>query len=654
MMNYSIGLRGLQIAQRAIELIGMNLNNAATVGYHRQELSISPLEFDPQFRLTSSSLDFSSGALRKLDMLLEQELTRQQPQIGHVQMELAGLRNLEGSLGDLDSAPLARSLGAYFDALNALAVDSHSGPLRQQVVSMAQAMATEIRSLATYTSDLRSSIEVQARANIAQANGLIQEITKLNGEIHRVAVGGGNPNLLLDRRDQAISELGMYIDIQVNNRDMPTGMVNVSAWGTPLVMGTVCTEFEIGTDPEGRLGVSVKGASYFQTDVYGGSIGGLLSLANELLPEVQTGLDALARALIVQMNQLHAQGVGAGGSFTSLAGAPVDGASTLDRWSLPVTDGVIRVRVTGPDGVVTVHELSVDAAGDTVGSMAAKFDGLDHLTASVAGGALYVSADTGYTFDFLPALSSSPTVSTLTGTSEATVSGLYVGDVNQTYRAVVVGGGEVGVSADLTVEVYDGSGLLVRRLTVGQGYVAGSVLELQDGITVSFSTGTLNAGETFDIRATANSDTSGFLAAAGLNAFFQGDSAATIDVRAELQSDPSRVAVSRGGLGIDNDNLLRMVDVGRQSLAALDGLTPQEYFRRMTFTVGQAVSVRESRLAGLENVRQQLLLQRDAVSGVDMNEESAKLLMFERMFQAMSRFIATQDRAMQSLLEIVR
>jgi len=655
MMNYSIGLRGLQIAQRAIELIGTNLSNAATEGYHRQELAISPLEFDPYFHLTATPLDLHNGALRKIDLLLDQELARQQPQLNQVKQELAGLRNIQAAFGDIDGAGLARSLGSYFDALNALAVDSHSGPLRQQVVSTAQALALQIRSVATYLSDLQTHVQVQARTDIERANGLIREIAQLNGEINRVTVTGGNSNLLRDRRDQAIVELGQYIDIQVNDRGQPTGMVNVSAWGTPLVMGMTFTEFEIGTDESGRLGVSVRGAAYYQADVYGGSVGGLLSLANELLPGIQANLDSLARELVTQMNQLHVQGVGAGGSFTSLTGAvvPTDG-TTLDQWPLPVTDGMIQMRVIGPDGAVTIHEIAVDAGVDTVQSMAAKFDALGPLTANVANNTLYLSAEPGYTFDFMPALPSSPSASTLTGTSEATVLGLYTGLANQTYRAVVVGGGEVGVTDDLTVEVYDGSGAMVRRLTVGQGYIAGDELMVADGIVLSFSTGTLNAGETFEMRAVANSDTSGFLAAAGMNTFFQGHSAATIDVRAELVADPDRLAASRGGLGIDNDNLLRMADVARQNWSELDDLTPQEYFRRLTVSVGQAVSVRETRAIALENVKQQLMAQRDAVSGVDMNEESAKLLMFERLFQAMSRFIATQDRAMQSLLEIIR
>ncbi|MFW5839478.1 MAG: flagellar basal body rod C-terminal domain-containing protein [Planctomycetota bacterium] len=44
---------------------------------------------------------------------------------------------------------------------------------------------------------------------------------------------------------------------------------------------------------------------------------------------------------------------------------------------------------------------------------------------------------------------------------------------------------------------------------------------------------------------------------------------------------------------------------------------------------------------------------RDAISGVDTNEEAAKMLMYEQMFQAVSKFITTQNRALQDLMEII-
>ena len=42
MSNYYIGLSALDVAQRAIDLIGANIANASTKGYHRQELMTAP------------------------------------------------------------------------------------------------------------------------------------------------------------------------------------------------------------------------------------------------------------------------------------------------------------------------------------------------------------------------------------------------------------------------------------------------------------------------------------------------------------------------------------------------------------------------------------------------------------------------------------
>ena len=42
MSDYSIALSGLAAAQRAFDVIGNNIANAATEGYHRQRLELSP------------------------------------------------------------------------------------------------------------------------------------------------------------------------------------------------------------------------------------------------------------------------------------------------------------------------------------------------------------------------------------------------------------------------------------------------------------------------------------------------------------------------------------------------------------------------------------------------------------------------------------
>jgi len=42
MSDYAIGISGLNAASRALEVIGNNIANAATEGYHRQRLELEP------------------------------------------------------------------------------------------------------------------------------------------------------------------------------------------------------------------------------------------------------------------------------------------------------------------------------------------------------------------------------------------------------------------------------------------------------------------------------------------------------------------------------------------------------------------------------------------------------------------------------------
>ena len=42
MSNLSIGISGIQAAQKALDIIGNNLANAATPGYHRQRINFTP------------------------------------------------------------------------------------------------------------------------------------------------------------------------------------------------------------------------------------------------------------------------------------------------------------------------------------------------------------------------------------------------------------------------------------------------------------------------------------------------------------------------------------------------------------------------------------------------------------------------------------
>jgi len=324
-------------------------------------------------------------------------------------------------------------------------------------------------------------------------------------------------------------------------------------------------------------------------------------------------------------------------------------------WAMPVSAGDIHVRLidTATGEAVRYTVTVADPSTETLADMAAKFDAVPHLSAGVTEARLHLVAEAGYEFDFLPVLPADPASSTLTGTAAPTLAGVYAGETNQTLTATVVGTGQVGVTPGLTIEVRNAGGELLRTLGVGLGYEAGEPLDLGDGLSVSMGLGTLNDGEAFTVDALARSDPTGFLAAAGINTLFSGTTSDTMGVVSRIQTDASCLATSLGTPGLDNLNLRRMIGVGETPLAGLDGDIPADAFRAVVTRVGQWVALREARSESLQNLLEELTRQRNDTSGVDINEEAATMLVLERMFQGMAKYLAAVDRTHQYLMDLV-
>jgi len=655
MADYDIALSGLEVARRAIELVGTNIANVATDGYHRQDLRIEPLDSN---RMGELSIGGSRVAvvLRSIDGLLEGEILRQQPLYGQASQELSTLQSIESALDNVDAKGLVQAINDFFGSLTELAAHPDSQAMREQAVWAADSMASQFRNLGSFFEDLQEELLVQAQSLVADANQLARNTAQLNNDIESVTVRGGSANLLKDKRDQAIQDLAELVDAQANTVSDTSGVTDVVAWGTPLVSGSHAIELDVQVTEGGKLGVSVEGAEYYTTDLTGGRIGGLLNLANNIVPDLVSGLDALAKSIVDGINARHVQGVGTAGAFTGLTGRTREtGAlSEWSEWGDTLTAGTLNVRVSDLQaGTVARAEIDVDGA-DTLADVAARLDAVAGIDASVAGGALRIEASdpNRYRFDFLavPVL----TVDAgWTGTSAPSVRGTYTGEAGGTYTATVTTGGTVGLTQGAAVQVTNSAGEIVTTLHPGAGYAAGDSLEVDAGLTAAFTAGTLTAGETFTIAAPALSDTSGLLAAAGVNTFLTGDSALTMGVRREIMDD-SRLLATAAGEGLnDNVNVRRMAEVGETPLAALGNMAPPDRYRQYITSVAQQVSVTKARSGALEDILNQLYAQRNDGSGVDINEEAGKLLIFEQMHQALAKLVETQQRTVQYLIEII-
>lgn len=661
MPNFEVGLSGLQVAQKALELIGTNIANASTPGYHKQEIQTAPVEYAGFTGIPLAGGVEITDVRRRLDVMLEKEYVRQQPQKGQVDQELMTLQSIEASLGTLDSDGLGTALDSFFNALSELGSEPTSQALREQVVWAGDDMARQFNNLYQVLSGIQEHVYQEGKSIIQEVNTLTDRIAELNRELQETESRKGNTNMVSDQRDQLVVELAGLLDIEQRELASLKGLTVVEGWGMPLVHGIRSFDLDLEVAGEDLIGVTPPNMHANITDVEGGRLGGIINLYNNIIPDIMGELDSLAGEITRQINRIHLQGVGSNGSYDELTGWSIaDPAATFDTYNDQVVAGTIYYRVTEEaTGNVRNETLSVDPTVDSLDTLRAAFDADADLSANVVGNALRISADSGYTFDFLPR----PLVDTTAGPwagPTPTVGGVYSNDANETFTLTVVSDQppgtvlDVGTDAPLELEVSDSGGTVLARVNVGAGYAAGDRLEIKNGLTLSMPSGSLTVGQSFEILGLADTDTSNALSELGINSFFQGGTSETLQVSDRIHDDASYLAGSINEQKVDNANILRMAAIGEEYLSELDNMTPADFHRKFVTGVGQRTMVLEGRQEAMDAVENQLLRHRDDISGVDVNKEAANMILYEKMFQACAKYISVLENTVETIMGLIR
>jgi flagellar hook-associated protein 1 FlgK len=148
-------------------------------------------------------------------------------------------------------------------------------------------------------------------------------------------------------------------------------------------------------------------------------------------------------------------------------------------------------------------------------------------------------------------------------------------------------------------------------------------------------------------------DSSGALAALGINSFFQGTSAVDISVSESLSGHPTKLATGGGFIEGSNATALAMVELREMGLEALSGRSLREYWQAGVNDLAVRTDAANTRLQGASLVRDSLDAQNASISGVSLDEEAIDLLSYQRQFQAAARYLSIIDETLKSLLSIV-
>ena len=156
-----------------------------------------------------------------------------------------------------------------------------------------------------------------------------------------------------------------------------------------------------------------------------------------------------------------------------------------------------------------------------------------------------------------------------------------------------------------------------------------------------------------DLALGFSDDSSGVLAALGINSFFIGSDASDMDVSSEIEANLRFVAAAQNYVAGDNSNALAMDALRDEPLPSLNGLSLLETWNRHVEDYAIRLSQTQAQLDADTIVRENLEAQQQRVSGVNADEEAINLLSFQRTFQGSARFLQVVDELIETLLGLV-
>ena len=175
-----------------------------------------------------------------------------------------------------------------------------------------------------------------------------------------------------------------------------------------------------------------------------------------------------------------------------------------------------------------------------------------------------------------------------------------------------------------------------------------------DNINASVVGGRLTvATDSNAVEFSFSQDTSGVLASLGMSGFFTGSSALDIGVSDQVISNLKLLAVSGNGEPADNQTALAINALREKSLDSLGGRSlMQAYESSVNETAASAANATTNAEASAA-IQDTIQAQRDAVSGVSLDEEAIQLMQYQRAYQGAARLVTVTNEMMQTLLNIL-
>ncbi len=331
----SIANQSLQAQQAGLTVTANNIANVNTPGYTRQVVTLAeqaPFGGNPASTGGGVSVQ---GVQNIRDAVLQIRInqeTQTQNSLTSLQQQLSPVEAMFSTTG---GAGLGTAISGFFNSLQQLSTNPADGAQRQSVISAAQIMSQTFQQVASGIAQQRAGADQTVVQQTDQANGLLGQIAKLNGQIADAQSAQQNAGALVDQRDNLLGSLSGLIGFTTS--DGGNGQVTLTtAQGAPLVVGTQAASLSTGL-VGGVHDVFADGVD-ITTALGGGSLAGLVQARDQVLPQLSGQLDQLAGGIATAINTQNQAGFTATGAAGGNLFTPPPATGAAAALSLATTD----------------------------------------------------------------------------------------------------------------------------------------------------------------------------------------------------------------------------------------------------------------------------------------------------------------------------
>lgn len=703
----SIGKSALNASQAWISVTGGNIANADTEGYTRRYV-------DQRDAGTITNKPGGEGlgvnaqqVLRYFNSFLESSYVRQSANSSRWSEQENIMSSVESIFNESNRAGVSSSISAFFTSWSDLAQRPGNTASREDLLSSADKLCDMLSSSASSVKAIQSQMDVSINQSVDRINELSKSIAQINQQITVTTIDGvSNPNALLDQRDQMVRELSTLVDVATEDHGTGNFSVKLST-GQPLVDGQNTFDLKVlPANAENNLtvGSSYTGNVHFDGSdsheytlemLSGGTAGASGASGN---PSFRVSLDGGKTWLRDENgNELHYEVTDNDGdgntdpvqvknlkiSFDSnknfTAGDKFDVMPKTGLYWIEPTRGPQNVTPqVGFDGTDNLSRVSggklttyFNVRDDNCGRYMDELDAtaqsliweVNRIHSQGAGTTLLDYAQGQQTVsDVSVPLGSAQTILPNANRLQAGNTNFYFYD--KTTGKLASSGMLDFDSSTAGVQNFDPS---VHSLTDVAKAINSSFPDPSDPtrnlLSASIQDGKLlvTTNPASNVQFALGTDSSGMMAALGINSFFSGTDAASIAVNSDLHSNVNLIAAGQvngqeqinTGDNVTATAIKKLADTNvsiSTTWKTTSNQTIGQYYASLVTTVGADTKLAKTNSEYHTTLTSDLKEQTSSASGVNLDEEMANLIKYQHSYTAAAKLITTADQMMQTLL----